>query len=80
MQVAGEVMSRSVTDEGKRVWACTQDGDVPVDAVAGQDVDVSCTTASVPKPVRLKLGWQWAKMSDNGLARMIVLAAPVPRK
>lgn len=80
MQVAGEVMSRNVTDAGKRVWACTQDGDVPVDAVAGQDVGVSCTTATVPAAVRLRLGWQWAKMSDNGLARMIVLSAPVPRK
>jgi hypothetical protein len=73
-------MSRNVTDSGKRVWACTQDGDIPVDAVAGQDVGVSCITASVPEPVRLRLGWQWATMSDNGLARMIVLSAPVPRK
>ena len=80
MQVAGEVMSRNVTDTGKRVWACTQDGDTPVDAVAGQDVGVSCTTPTVPSAVRLRLGWQWTKMSDNGLARMIVLSAPVPRK
>jgi hypothetical protein len=73
-------MSRNVTDAGKRVWACTQDGVVPTEAVAGQDVGVSCTTASVPQPVRLRLGWQWAKMSDSGLARMIVLSAPVPRR
>jgi hypothetical protein len=73
-------MSRNVTDVGKRVWACTQDGTVPAVGVIGQDVGVSCTTASVPAPVRLKLGWEWSKMSDNGLARMIVLVAPLPRK
>ena len=73
-------MSRNVTDAGKRVWVCTQDGDSTVGAVTGQDVGISCTTATVPAAVRLRLGWQWAKMSDNGLARMIVLASPVPRK
>ena len=74
------VMSRNVTDTGDRVWACTQDGVPPNAAVEGQDVGVSCTTPSVAGPVHLKLGWQWAKMSDNGLARMITLASPVPRK
>ena len=73
-------MSRNVTDASDRVWVCTQDGVIPDKPVEGQDVGVSCTTASVSGPVRLKLGWQWAKMSDNGLARMITLASPVPRK
>jgi len=73
-------MSRNVTDVGLRTWVCTQDGVVPEKAVEGQDVGVSCTTASVAHPVRLTLGWQWATMSDNGLARMIALASPVPRK
>jgi hypothetical protein len=71
---------RNVTDTGSRVWACTQDGVVPENAVEGQDVGVTCTTPSVASPIRLKLGWQWAKMSDNGLARMITLASPIPRK
>ena len=74
------VMSRNVTDTGDRIWACSQDGDVPLKQLEGQDVGVTCTTASVAAPVKLKLGWQWAKMSDNGLARMITLASPVPRK
>jgi len=71
---------RNVTDTGARTWACTQDGAVPEKEVEGQDVQVMCTTPSVAAPVRLKLGWQWAKMSDNGLARMITLASPVPRR
>jgi hypothetical protein len=71
---------RNVTDTGKRVWECTQEGVVPTDAIAGQDVHVNCTTPSVTKPVRLKLGWQWAKMNDNGLARMIARESPVPRR
>jgi hypothetical protein len=25
------------------------------------------------------VGWQWERMSDNGLARIINLASPVPR-
>jgi hypothetical protein len=73
-------MARNVTDTADRVWACTQDGIVPQTAVEGQDVGVSCTTPSVAGPVHLKVGWQWAKMSDNGLARMITLASPAPRK
>jgi hypothetical protein len=71
---------RNVKDVGDRNWACTQDGTIPDKTVEGQDVEVLCTTPSVAAPVRLKLGWQWAKMSDNGLARMITLASPVPRK
>ena len=71
---------RSVTDTGDRVWSCTQEGDLPAIAIQGQDVSVMCTTPTVKSPVRLRLGWQWATMSDNGLARMIVLSAPVPRR
>lgn len=78
--VLPEKHMRNVTDTANRIWACTQQGDVPVTAVEGQDVDVMCTTPSVAGPVRLKLGWQWSRMSDNGLARMITLASPVPRK
>lgn len=73
-------MTRNVTDMGDRIWACTQDGELPERVVEGKDVKVLCTTPSVARPVRLTLGWQWATMSDNGLARMIALASPVPRK
>lgn len=46
----------------------------------GKDVSILCTTASVTVPVRLTVGWQWTKMADNGLARLITAASPVPRK
>jgi hypothetical protein len=28
----------------------------------------------------LTVGWQWTKMADNGLARLIADASPMPRK
>jgi hypothetical protein len=72
---------RNVTDTGNRQWACTQDEVASGTAVIeGQDVGVTCTTPSIAAPLHLKLGWQWATISDNGLARMITLASPVPRK
>lgn len=69
--------SRNVTDTGGRSWACRQDDkEAPRD---GQDVSILCTTSSVAIPVRLTVGWQWMKMSDNGLARLITAESPVPR-
>jgi hypothetical protein len=32
------------------------------------------TTPSVPNPVRLTVGWQWLKMAEKGLARLIASA------
>jgi hypothetical protein len=69
--------SRNVRDSSGRSWACRQD-----DAAAireGQDVSILCTTASVHVPVRLTVGWQWIKMADNGLARLITDASPAPK-
>lgn len=69
--------SRNVTDTGGRIWACRQDDkESPRE---GQDVSILCTTAAVTIPVRLTVGWQWMKMSDNGLARLIADQSPVPR-
>ena len=69
--------SRTVIDTDGRSWACRQDD---VSAVKeGQDVSILCTTATVTVPVRLSIGWQWMKMADNGLARLIATASPVPR-
>jgi hypothetical protein len=71
-------MSRTVKDIEDRTWTCTpQSG---VDAGQGRDVVLSCVTDSVAAPVRLTVGWQWEKMADNGLARMIALASPVLRR
>ena len=69
-----------VTDSAGRTWTC-----VPaplgagVAARQGQDVMLSCTTASVSAPVAVKVGWQWETMSENGLARLINEVSPVPR-
>ncbi|MGH7679463.1 MAG: hypothetical protein ACRENU_13415 [Gemmatimonadaceae bacterium] len=69
--------SRTVTDANGRSWACRQD-DASVVKI-GQDVSILCTTPTVIVPVRMTIGWQWMTMADNGLARMIDNASPVPR-
>jgi hypothetical protein len=69
--------SRTVQDTDGRSWACRQD-----DATTpreGQDVSILCTTQSVTVPVRISIGWQWMTMADNGLARIIAEASPVPK-
>ena len=66
--------SRRVTDEEGRVWECNAEaGGTP-----GGDVNLVCTTESVKAPLRLKVSWQWAKIAEKGLARMIAAAAPQP--
>ena len=64
--------SRKVTDEDGRVWECkSETAEEP-----GRDVNLVCTTAGLRTPLRLTVSWQWAKMAEKGLARMIVAAAP----
>jgi len=64
--------SRQVTDEDGRVWECKpESAEVP-----GGDVNLICMTAGLRAPLRLKVSWQWAKMAEKGLARMIAAAAP----
>lgn len=72
--------SRNVTDVEGRKWACRQDDADHNRPTEGQDVSILCTTATVTIPVRLTVGWQWMKMADNGLARLIDAASPVPRR
>ena len=64
--------SRKVTDEDGRTWACRQDDATPIKE--GQDVSILCTTDSVSIPLRLKVSWQWMKIAEKGLARMIAAA------
>ena len=64
--------SRRVTDEQGRVWECK----VESEEAPGCDVNLVCTTASLRAPLRVKVSWQWAKMAEKGLARMIAAAAP----
>jgi hypothetical protein len=64
--------SRRVTDEQGRVWECT-----PETAEApGRDVSLVCKTSGLRTPLRLKVSWQWARIAERGLARMIAAAAP----
>jgi hypothetical protein len=79
---AGALMfSRNVIDADGRSWACRQDGTDSIEGTKqGQDVSILCTTASVAVPVRLTVGWQWDRMADNGLARLITAVSPAPRK
>jgi hypothetical protein len=69
---------RTVKDKEGRVWKCSiatgplnNDDAGPV----GRDVKLVCSTPTVPAPVTVTVGWGWEKMSENGLARMIVAAA-----
>ena len=85
MQVAPGVLmfSRNVVDAGGRTWACRQDdlrviGQTTV--TKGQDVSLLCTTASVAIPIRLRVSWEWNKMADSGLARLITAQSPVPKR
>jgi len=64
--------SRQVTDEEGRVWECKAE----TVGAPGCDVNLVCTTAGVRSPLRLKVSWQWAKIAEKGLARMIAAAAP----
>lgn len=71
--------SRNVTDVDGRTWACRQDDADAAALKMGQDVSILCTTPSVTVPLRLTVGWKWMTMSENGLARLISEASPLPR-
>jgi hypothetical protein len=68
------VTSRSVTDEDGRVWSVKPE--TTRTPAFGRDVVLLCTTPSIQSPVRLTLGWQWIKMAEKGLARLIAAAMP----
>jgi hypothetical protein len=71
---------RNVKDSSGRNWVCTPAATGESTEKMGRDVAISCTTSSVPGSVELMVGWQWAGMSDNGLARMIAAKSPVPKQ
>ena len=63
---------RKVVDEDGRTWECKPEND----SAPGRDVSLVCTTAGLKSPLRIKVSWQWMKMAEKGLARMIAAAAP----
>ena len=74
--------SRTVKDSSGRTWTCTSS---PTDAAAtadllGRDVVLHCTSDAVAEPVTVTASWQWEKMADNGLARLVSQAVPVVPK
>ena len=71
---------RIVTDDSGREWTCEA---IPAAVKKGQaarpmglDVKLTCTTPTLASPVSVTVGWGWETVADNGLARMIALAAP----
>lgn len=65
--------NRTVTDTEGRIWTCIPGGKYA--GRQGQDVVLTCTTPSVAEPVMITVGWQWEKMAEKGLARLISAAA-----
>lgn len=77
--------SRIVTDSGGRIWTCSSapmgvEGEEHREPAQGRDIVLSCTTASVPNPVELTVGWQWERMAAPGLARLLNQASPAARR
>jgi len=65
--------TRRVTDEDGRVWDCKPES---AESVPGRDVHLLCTTAGIAAPLQVTVSWQWARMAEKGLARLIAAAAP----
>jgi hypothetical protein len=70
--------NRTVKDADGRVWICAPTASTG--ETRGKDVVLSCTTPSIPNPVALTVGWQWEKMAEKGLARLIAQAADDARR
>ena len=66
--------NRTVTDTDGRIWTCIPGGANGA-ARQGQDIVLTCTTPSITEPVTITVGWQWEKMAEKGLARLIAAAA-----
>jgi hypothetical protein len=65
-------VERTIKDEDGRVWVLRPENRRT--PAAGRDVVLLATTSSLSEPVRLTVGWQWLKMAERGLARMIAAA------
>lgn len=64
--------ARKVTDEEGHVWECRPEHSAQV---PGKDVSLLCTTPSIKGALRISVSWQWMKMAEKGLARLIAAAA-----
>lgn len=70
--------TRQIIDEDGQTWECRPERP---ELVPGRDVNLLCTTKDMKTPLRVKVSWQWMKVAEKGLARMIAsaaAAAPTP--
>jgi len=65
--------ARKVVDEDGRTWECKPES---AESLPGRDVSLLCSTAGMKSPLRITVSWQWMKMAEKGLARLIAAAAP----
>ena len=74
--------ARTITDSAGRTWTCVREETdaAGADGAQGRDVVLVCQTPSVDEPVRITVGWQWERMAEGGLARLINQASPAPRR
>ena len=71
---------RIIKDANGRTWTCTAAETAGEGAMSqGRDVVLSCATPSVDAPVSVKVGWNWASMAENGLARMVSQLSPAAK-
>jgi hypothetical protein len=80
-----DMAQRTITDGSGRSWVCDEvradtgtSGDLA--PRQGSDVTLSCSTPSLPEPVTITVGWNWERMADNGLARLVSQAAQPTRE
>ena len=63
--------TRNVVDEDGRTWECKPEG---AESIPGRDVNLLCIMKGMKSPLRVKVSWQWMKIAERGLARMIAEA------
>ena len=78
LEMEASVANRTVKDSDDRIWTCVPAANSI--AARGRDVILQCTTPTVEKPVTLTVSWQWEKMNERGLARLIVAAMEEARR
>jgi hypothetical protein len=67
-----QMTTRKVVDEDGNTWECKAESE---QQAPGRDVSLLCTRKDMKVPLRLKVSWQWMKVAEKGLARMIAAAA-----
>jgi hypothetical protein len=69
--------TRKVVDEDGCTWECKPES---TESVPGRDVSLVCIMKGMKAPLRIKVSWQWMKIAEKGLARMIAAAVDATRE